>query len=108
MANRAREPPITRWQRELNLKTTKNNNNKMTTVIVQKEMEIPVGILVEVADLLIEHEISHKITATDADNDCITLELEYEKEEREIIHEIQDLIDDYEEEDEDGEEDDDR
>jgi len=80
----------------------------MTTVIVQKEMEVPVGILVEVADLLIEHEISHKITATDADNDCITLELEYEKEEREIIHEIQDLIDDYEEEDEDGEEDDDR
>ena len=76
----------------------------MTTVIVQKEMEVPVGILVEVADLLIEHEISHKITATDADNDCITLELEYEKEEREIIHEIQDLIDDYEEE---GEEDED-
>jgi hypothetical protein len=77
----------------------------MNTVIVKKELDIPVGLLLEVADILIENEISHEITGTDAENDCITLEVAYEKEQRDTIHEIEDLIDDYEEDEE--EEDDD-
>lgn len=75
----------------------------MNTVIVKKELDIPVGLLLEVADILIENEISHEITGTDAENDCITLEVAYEKEQRDTIHEIEDLIDDYDEEEGDDE-----
>ena len=60
----------------------------------------------EVADLLIENELPHEITGTDAENNCLTLEIAYEKEERDTIHEIENLIDDYEEEEEDDEEED--
>jgi hypothetical protein len=77
----------------------------MNTVIVKKELDIPVGLLLEVADILIENEISHEITGTDAENDCITLEVAYDKEQKDTIHEIEDLIDDYEEDDEEDEED---
>ncbi len=73
----------------------------MKTVIVKKEIEVPVGILMEVADLLIENELSHEIIGTDAENNCLTLEIAYEKEERDTIHKIENLIDDFEEEDED-------
>ena len=78
----------------------------MKTVIVKKEIEVPVGILMEVADLLVENELSHEIIATDAENNCLTLEIAYEKDERDTIHEIENLIDDYEEEEEDDEEED--
>jgi len=76
----------------------------MKTVIVKKEVEVPVGILMEVADLLIENELSHEIIGTDAENNCLTLEIAYEKDERDTIHEIENLIDDYEVEDDDEEE----
>jgi hypothetical protein len=69
----------------------------MNIVIVKKELDIPVGLLIEVADILIENEISHEITGTNAENDCITLEVSYDKEQRDTIHEIEDLIDDYDE-----------
>jgi hypothetical protein len=84
--------------------TNFKKQKKMNTVIVKKELDIPVGLLLEVADILIENEISHEITGTDAENDCITLEVAYDKEQRDTIHEIEDLIDDYEEEDEDDDE----
>ena len=79
----------------------------MKTVIVKKEIEVPVGILMEVADLLIENELSHEIIGTDAENNCLTLEIAYEKDERDTIHEIENLIDDYEEEEDNEEEEED-
>ena len=79
----------------------------MKTVIVKKEIEVPVGILMEVADLLIENELSHEIIGTDAENKCLTLEIAYEKDERDTIHEIENLIDDYEEEEDDEDKDED-
>lgn len=79
----------------------------MNTVIVKKELDIPVGLLIEVADILIENEISHEITGTDAENYCITLEVAYDKEQRDTIHEIEDHIEDYEEDDVEEEDDDD-
>ena len=75
----------------------------MSTVIVKDEIEVPLGILIEVADLLIKNEITHEITDTDAENGSITLEIEYEKEQRDTIHEIEDLIEDFEEDDDDEE-----
>ena len=66
----------------------------MKRVLTIKELEVPVGAMIQVADLLIEHEISHVLVATDENNDTVTIEVEYGTGERDIIHEIEDAIDD--------------
>ncbi len=78
----------------------------MNTIIVKKEIEVPVGVLIDVADLLLEHDIEHKVIATDSDEETITLEISYEKEQRDIFHEITDLIEDHSDNEDDEEEDD--
>ena len=74
-----------------------------TTIITRKELEVPLGALIEVSDILIENGITNEITGTDEDEDTVTLEVSFTKEERDIIHEVEDLISDF---DPDGEEDD--
>ena len=74
-----------------------------TTIITRKELEVPLGALIEVSDILIENGISNEITGTDEDEDTITLEVSFTKEERDIIHEVEDLISDF---DPDGDQDD--
>lgn len=71
-----------------------------TTVITKKEIHVPIGALLDVADVLIENEIINDIIGTDADEDAIILEVEYDKSQREIIHDIEDIISDFEETDE--------
>ena len=66
----------------------------MKRVLTTKELEVPVSAMIQVADLLIEHEISHVLVATDENNDTVTIEVEYGTGERDIIHEIEDAIDD--------------
>lgn len=78
-----------------------------TTIITRKELEVPLGALIEVSDILIENGISNEITGTDGDEDTITLEVSFTKEERDIIHEVEDLISDFDPDgDQDGQEDD--
>ncbi len=72
----------------------------MKKTVTTKQLEVPVGALMEVADLLIENEITHQMVATDEDNDTITIEVEYDRDERDTIHEVEDAIDDYEGDDE--------
>ena len=79
----------------------------MKKTVTTKQLEVPVGALIEVADLLIENEITHQMIATDEDNETITIEVEYDREERDTIHEIENAIDDYEEDENDSEDDDD-
>ena len=74
-----------------------------TTIITRKELEVPLGALIEVSDILIENGITNEITGTDEDEDTVTLEVSFTREERDIIHEVEDLISDF---DPDGEEDD--
>ncbi|MEO6229661.1 MAG: hypothetical protein ABIP10_06005 [Ferruginibacter sp.] len=74
-----------------------------TTTITRKELEVPLGALIEVSDILIENGISNEITGTDEDEDTVTLEVSFTKEERDIIHEVENLISDF---NPDGEEDD--
>ena len=66
----------------------------MKRVLTTKELEVPVGAMVQVADLLIENEISHVFVGTDEDNDTVTIEVEYGTDDRETIHAIEDVIDD--------------
>ena len=67
------------------------------TVITKLELSVPAGAIVEVADVLLENEISNQIIGTDADEDTVILEVQYEKEQREVIHEVEDIIAEYEE-----------
>ena len=64
----------------------------MNRTITTKEFEMPVSALIEVADILIENELHHNIIATDEENESVTIEIEYEKEDRDAIHQIQDII----------------
>lgn len=75
-----------------------------TTIIKRKEIAVPAKLIVEVAGILDEHDLNTTLVGSDEDDDTVTLKIEYSKEERDAIHEIEDLITDYEE---DGEDDDD-
>ena len=78
-----------------------------TTIITRKELEVPLGALIEVSDILIENGITAEITGTNEDEDTLTLEVSFTKEERDIIHEVEDLISDFDPDgDQDGREDD--
>lgn len=68
-----------------------------TTIIIKKELTIPAGVIAQVSDGIIENEITHTIIGADIDEDTITLEVQFTKDEREIIHEIEDIVSDYEE-----------
>ena len=78
----------------------------MKTITITKEVEIPSAVFAEVAELLLEGELSNRITAADKEEDTITLEVSYTKAERQAMHDIEDLINDHADEDEDEEDDD--
>ncbi|HEX7906331.1 MAG TPA: hypothetical protein VF487_20795 [Chitinophagaceae bacterium] len=66
-----------------------------TTVITKKELHVPTGAIIDVADVLIENEIINEIIGTDTDEDTIIFEIQYGKEQREVIHEVEDMISDF-------------
>jgi hypothetical protein len=79
----------------------------MKTIKV-KELEVPIGAMPEVVELLIENELDNSLTGADEDHDFIYLEVSYDKdddEQKTAIHEIEDIIDDYEDEDDEEDED---
>ena len=63
--------------------------------ITKKELQVPVGAILDVADVLIQNEITHEIVGTDSDEDTITLVVQYDRDERKTIHEIEDIIADF-------------
>ena len=82
-----------------------------TTIITKKELTIPAGVIAQVSDVIIENEITHTIIGADTHEDTVTLEVQFDKDEREVIHEIEDIVSDYEEneqEEQDDEEENDR
>ena len=71
-----------------------------------KELEVPVGIIAKVADILVSNDLENGITGTDEDQEIIFLEVRYDKDEeeqREAIHQIEDVINDYEDDADDNE-----
>jgi hypothetical protein len=75
----------------------KKSKSMSKTVITKLELSVPAGAIVEVADVLLENEIINQIVGSDADEDTVILEVQYEKEQREVIHEVEDIIAEYEE-----------
>ena len=76
-----------------------------------KEFEVPVDAMGDVAEIITVNELENTITGVDEDGEFVYVEVRYEKEaedEQEAIHEIHDVIDNYEDEDGGDEEDEDR
>jgi hypothetical protein len=81
-----------------------------TKLITKKELSIPAAIITEVAEVLLENEINNDIIGADTEIDEVLIEVQFEREQRDVIHHIEDMISDYqetEEEEEEEEEDDD-
>ncbi|AEV98142.1 hypothetical protein A4D02_33665 [Niastella koreensis] len=81
-----------------------------TRLITKKELSIPAAIVTEVAVVLLENEINNDIIGADTEIDEVLIEVQFEREHRDVIHHIEDMISDYqeteEEEDDDDEEED--
>jgi hypothetical protein len=65
--------------------------------IYVRELQVPEDAMLEVATILSENEIENQITNVNEKEDLITVEVRYEKEEKETIGEIIDVIDGYDE-----------
>ncbi|MBN8687723.1 MAG: hypothetical protein J0M10_11905 [Chitinophagales bacterium] len=73
----------------------------MKTIKV-KELEVPVGAMPEVVDILMENDLDNSLTGTDEDHELIFLEVSYDKDDedqRSAVHEIEDISADYEDDD---------
>jgi trehalose-6-phosphatase len=69
----------------------------MKTIVVD-EIEVPVDVMVEVATILSENNLTNEIKGSNDDENTIMVEIHYDrkdKEEREALSEIQDVIDGY-------------
>jgi hypothetical protein len=67
-----------------------------------REFEVPTDIIAEVADIIAANELNNKITGTDEEQTVVFVEVHYDKdneEERQLVHDIDDVINDYDDED---------
>lgn len=59
-----------------------------------REFNIPTGILADVADKIVEHDLVNEILGSTEDGEII-VEISYEKNQRESVFDIQEIIEDY-------------
>lgn len=65
------------------------------TIIEKKELAVPIDIILDVADILLENDITNDIAGTDFKNDILLIDVQYVREERDIINQIESEISDY-------------
>lgn len=71
--------------------------------LTSQQFDVPSAAMLEVCALICEHDLHHTIMEVDEDADTITLELQYTKQDRDAIHQIEDLIADNTDDEEDDE-----
>lgn len=68
--------------------------------ITRKLLDVPSDAMFSIAEIIADNEITHTIKGVDEeDGDTIHLEVEYSRDERDAIRDIENIIEDYEEED---------
>jgi ribosomal protein S8 len=72
-----------------------------------EQFEVPSAAMLQVSSLICDHQLDHHIMDVDEQEGRITLELHYSKQDREVIHQIEDIIADNSEEGDDEDDDDD-
>ncbi|TDW97148.1 hypothetical protein [Dinghuibacter silviterrae] len=70
----------------------------MTSKFYVKELVVPTGALIDVTTVLLDSELTNEIVGCDEDDHTITLEVSYNKEERDAVVEIERILEDYEDE----------
>jgi hypothetical protein len=85
---------------------SKKQKSMSTKLITKKELSIPAAIITEVAEVLLENEIINDIIGADTETDEVLIEIQFEREQRDVIHQIEDMISDYQETEEEDDDDD--
>ena len=65
------------------------------TIIIRREMRIPIGALLEVAHLLEGNDLQNSIVAADSSTDEIVLKIDYTKDYKGAIDQIKFVITDF-------------
>lgn len=60
-----------------------------------KDLEVPLEAMGDVALIISENGITHTITGTDDDHEVVFIEVQFDKDEKEVIREIEEAISDY-------------
>jgi len=77
-------------------------SNQEKTIKV-KVLEVPVGCIVDVAYALNDKEITNTLIGSNDEDDLVFIEVSYSKEERKAMNEIEDIIDNFESDDDEDE-----
>lgn len=77
-----------------------------------RKFNVPADLMIQFAGVMTDNDLNNTIVDYDLDEDEITVEVDYEADQKKLMHDIQDKIDEYneqneDEDDEDEEEDDD-
>jgi hypothetical protein len=77
----------------------------MMKILKVKRLKVPVDGICEVADILAENGITNSLVGSNDDASKVFIEVSYAKDENQFIHEINDVIEEYEDDEEDEDED---
>ena len=61
---------------------------------MKKPIKIPLIVLPTIADIIVSNDLVHEIIAASEADETITLEITYNREERQCIHDIEDYVED--------------
>jgi hypothetical protein len=66
-----------------------------------RTFDVPSALMVDFAEVIVDNDLAISIENYDHDEDEITIEIDYEADQKDLMHELQDKIDDYYDEEED-------
>jgi|GEM_PF-6040061 len=64
-------------------------------VIRTRTFDVPSALMVDFAEVIVDNDLAISIENYDHDEDEITIEVDYEADQKDLMHELQDKIDDY-------------
>lgn len=60
-----------------------------------RTFDVPSDLMTEFAEVIVDNELQANISGYDLDEDIIMLDIDYEADQKKLMHELQDKIDDY-------------
>ena len=66
-----------------------------------RAFDVPSDLMTEFAEVIVDNELQANISGYDLDEEIIMLDIDYEADQKKLMHELQDKIDDYYDEEED-------
>jgi hypothetical protein len=61
----------------------------------RREIEVPTDLITEISAMLLDADIAPVITGADEENGTVTLEVEYDSEQKDTIGEVKEVIENY-------------